>query len=67
MKLAEYLKTLDEKQRRSFARKIPTTEGNLYQLAGGHTNPSMQMARAIEKASGGRVTLYDWEIEEKQT
>ena len=61
MKLDEYIKQLTPLQRRNFARRVPTTEANLYQLAGGHSGPSMQMARAIKRASKHQVTLEDWE------
>ncbi|MFI5223017.1 MAG: hypothetical protein ACHQX3_02040 [Nitrospirales bacterium] len=61
MTLAEYMKTLTPIKRRAFARRVPTTEANLYQLAGGHSNPSMTMARAIKRASRDQVTLEDWE------
>ena len=61
LKLADYLRTLTPLERKNFALRVPTTEGHLYQLAGGHCGPSLNMARAIQRASKGEVTLNDWE------
>lgn len=55
MELSDYLKTLEPKDRESFAAKAGTTVDYLYQIAGGHRSAGPKLANRLEKASKGAV------------
>ncbi len=59
MRLNEYLRSMCITQR-GFAKKVDTTAVHLGNLLKGKSYPSLQLAVRIEKASDGKVTLYDW-------
>lgn len=58
-KLGKYLKNKGIKQNH-FAKKIGTTPSNLGRLIHGEGSITLRLAYAIEVATDGRVTLYDW-------
>ena len=58
-KLEKYLKHQCISQR-GFAKKIGTTPNNLNMLVKGKSTPSLRLGYAIEKETGGLVSLYDW-------
>lgn len=53
--LSDFLKELTPAQRESFARKVKTSVGYLYQIAGGHRLAGHELAKRLEKESAGRV------------
>ncbi|MHB8916208.1 MAG: hypothetical protein ACYC4K_10405 [Thiobacillus sp.] len=63
MKLKDYIKSITKEQREEFASMSGTSVGYLYLLAGSHRTPSMSMARRLQKASNGRVSLNDWDTQ----
>lgn len=67
MKLKDYIKSITKDQREEFALKSGTSVGYLYLLAGAHRSPSMSMARRLQEASQGKVTLNDWSENDTQT
>lgn len=58
-----YWKSLDSTQKRALADKAETSIGYLKQIAGGFSRPSLEMARAIEIASGRKVTRMSFRPE----
>lgn len=61
MKLKDYIKSITPEQREAFAAMSGTSVGYLYLLAGGHRTPRMSLARRLQEASNGNVSLNDWE------
>jgi plasmid maintenance system antidote protein VapI len=59
MKLDEYLKSMCI-TKSGFARKVGTTPVHLGNLIKRKCCPGIDLAYKIEKASEGKVTLYDW-------
>lgn len=55
-KLREYL---DGRRKGDFAASIGTSASYLSQLLSEHRQPSLEMMRRIERATGGKVTRYD--------
>ena len=55
MQLIAHLRVLAPKQRERLAARAKTTLGYLWQIAYGHSRCGPNLARRIEKASGGKV------------
>lgn len=55
MNIKEYMAGLDAAGREQFARLAGTTVGTLFQVRGGHSTASLELAVKIEIASGGKV------------
>lgn len=55
MDVKTFLKTSTKAEREEVARAAGTSVSYLWQLAGGHRNPSKVMAEKLEKASNGRI------------
>ena len=59
MKVKTFISTLSPDGKRDFAARAGTTVAHLIQLAGGHRQPSPDMAKRLAKASGGAIKLHD--------
>lgn len=59
MDLKTYLRTLKAAEKRDLASAVGTKVIYLIQIAGGHSRPSGQMALAIERSSGRKVTRQE--------
>lgn len=61
MKLADYLRTLDDAGRATLAAQVSRrgSVGYLYQLAGGHRRASADMAIRLEQATTGQVPRWE--------
>ena len=55
MTLNQYLKSHPRGELTALAAKLETSKGYLHDIAKGVRRPSIEMARAIEKATGGQV------------
>lgn len=60
MDLKTYLSTAPKGERKRLADAIGSSVSHIYQLSGGHSAPSLAMARNIEAATAGKVTVHDW-------
>jgi hypothetical protein len=60
MDLKTYLRDAPKGERARLAHAIGTEVDHIYQLSGGHSLPSLAMARKIETETGGKVTVHDW-------
>ena len=59
MNLKSYLSKKSAEEREIFAKSVKSTvDYLLYQIGGGHRKASPQLARQIEKASGGKVQKH---------
>lgn len=54
-----FLKTTSKTERERVAKEAETTVAYLFQLAGGHREPSVKLAMRLEKASGGLLSRRD--------
>ena len=59
MNIKEFVKTFQKPERERLAEQAKTTEAYLYQLAGGHRLPSVELAKRLEKASNGLLTRQE--------
>lgn len=59
MNMKEFIKSLNKSDRELIAKKAGTTDDYLFQIAGGHRNPSAALAKKLEIASGGVITRAD--------
>ncbi len=59
MDIRSYLAPLDAAQRANVAAAAGTTVAYLTQLAGGHRKASHKLARRLQEATGGAVTVHD--------
>lgn len=64
MQLAKYL-DLEATTQADFAGRIGLSIASVSRLASGRQTPSLATIRAIEKATGGRVTAADFELASK--
>lgn len=68
MDLKSYMAELSVEDRLKLAKKLKTTPDYLmHQIGGGHRRASLEMARRIEDATGGKVRrhelrpdIFDW-------
>lgn len=59
MDMRTFLKTTSKTERERVAKEAETTVAYLFQLAGGHREPSVKLAMRLEKASGGLLSRRD--------
>lgn len=59
MDMRTFLKTTSKTERERVAKEVETTVAYLFQLAGGHREPSVKLAMRLEKASGGLLSRRD--------
>jgi DNA-binding transcriptional regulator YdaS (Cro superfamily) len=55
MTLNQYLKSRPRGELTALAEKLNTSKGYLHDIATGYRRPSIEMAKAIEKATGSQV------------
>lgn len=55
MTLNQYLKSHERGELTALAGRLGTSKGYLHDIAKGNRRPSVEMAKAIEKATGGQV------------
>jgi DNA-binding transcriptional regulator YdaS (Cro superfamily) len=60
--LRTYLERAPKGERRRLADAIGTEVEYIYQLSGGHRTPSLDLAKKIEQATAGQVTVHDWPV-----
>lgn len=60
MDLKTYLSDAPKGERARLADAIGSSVSHIYQLSGGHSAPSLALAKKIEAATGGKVTVHDW-------
>ena len=59
MNLPDYLETLTAPERIAFAKRAGTSDNYLAQIKGRHRQPSVKLAQAFVKASGGALTFAE--------
>ena len=59
MKFSKYFKPLSHEKKKAMAAKLDVELGYLYRLAGGFSNPSLELAKKIQRHSK-RVRVQDW-------
>lgn len=59
MDLRTWLNQTPADERGRVAKEASTSVGYLWQLAGGHRKASIELAKALETATGGQVTRSD--------
>jgi hypothetical protein len=59
MTLKDYLKQATTEERRSLWNNDPSRRQHIYGISSGRRRPSAQMAREIERLTGGMVTRAD--------
>lgn len=59
MNLRDYIKSLGPERREDYALRSGTTVAYLFQLAGGHSKPSGQLARRLATESGFLVSTQE--------
>lgn len=59
MDIRTWLSGADKPERERVAREAGTSVAYFFQLAGGHRNASIELAKRIERATGGLVSRRD--------
>lgn len=57
--MRDYLNSIGQPEREQFASAAGTSVGYLWLLAGKHRQPSPKLARKLQEASGGILTLAE--------
>ncbi len=60
MKLHHYLESKNEPGAH-FARRVGADQSVISRLVTGDRTPTLALAQRIDKATGGQVSLHDWE------
>lgn len=55
--MQEWLKKATAPERDRVAAEAGTSVGYLYQIAGGHRNPSLELSKKLQAASKGELTI----------
>ncbi|MCP1446421.1 transcriptional regulator with XRE-family HTH domain [Pseudomonas sp. GGS8] len=55
--MQEWLKKATAKERDQVAAEAGTSVGYLYQIAGGHRKPSLELSKKLQAASCGELTI----------
>lgn len=64
MELRAYLSSKPRGEPARLAAAVGTTRDHIYQLSGRHRLPGRDLAIAIERETGGAVTVHDWKPKE---
>jgi len=57
MNITDWMKQASAERKAEVAAEAGTTVDYLYQLSGGHREPSHRMAKRLHRASGGEMSL----------